>query len=229
MWEVFPRISILVPKRLLPSDSRNNALLQHIGFVRDPKKKKLHNQIREVQRGWQVGKQENHFNAKCKIRARLNTCARDECAGRCDVTNTDRSPQTLQRSQKPLRTIRFAVVSGCAEFQHCRAPSPKAPSQQPPHVVWARHHCTHLKITTLKSNDPHQCGTSGSDFLLMEIGRCFNQTFHQRVSWCVVINFLDDLALNTWASPLGLFPPESFHCTTVCPIWHRTLHRQPLE
>ena len=35
---------------------------------------------------------------------RLKACAHDdECAGRCDVTNTDRSPQTLPRSQKPLR------------------------------------------------------------------------------------------------------------------------------
>ena len=42
----------------------------------------------------------NTSTAKCKIRSRLNTCARDECAGRCDVTNT---PQTLPRSQKPLR------------------------------------------------------------------------------------------------------------------------------
>ena len=58
--------------------------------------------------GWQVGKQEITSNAKCKIRTRLNTCARDECAGRCDVTNTDRSPQTLPRSQKPLRINTFA-------------------------------------------------------------------------------------------------------------------------
>ena len=29
--------------------------------------------------------------------------AREECTGRCDVTNTDRSPRTLPRAQKPLR------------------------------------------------------------------------------------------------------------------------------
>ena len=46
---------------------------------------------------------ENTSNAKCKIRSRLKTCARDECTGRCNVTNTDRSPKTLPQSQKPLR------------------------------------------------------------------------------------------------------------------------------
>ena len=129
--------------------------------------------------------------------------------------------------KKPHNQI--AVVLGVADSQQCTDPPPKSPSQQPPHGVWAHHHCTHLKITTLTSNDPYQCGTSGSDFLLMEIGRCFNQTFHQRVTWCVVIDFLDDLTLKTWASPMVLFPPESFHCTTVWVIWHRTLHPQPLE
>ena len=42
-----------------------------------------------------------------KIRSRLNTCARDECAGRCDVTNTDRSPQTLPRSRNLLEFCPF--------------------------------------------------------------------------------------------------------------------------
>ena len=123
------------------------------------------------------------------------------------MTNTDRSPQTLQRSQKPLRTIRFAVVSGCAEFQHCPDPPQKAPSQQPPHVVWARHHCTHLKITTLTSSVPYQCGTSGSDLLLMEIGRCFNQTFFINE----LVGASSSISLTTLRSIRGLLRWDCFH------------------
>ena len=61
-----------------------------------------------------------HFNAKCKIGARLNKCARDKCTGRCDVTNTDRSPRTLPRSQKPLRIMVFS-------HSHLGAPGHVAP------------------------------------------------------------------------------------------------------
>ena len=41
-------------------------------------------------------------NAKARTQAE-NMSAREECTGRCDVTNTDRSPRTLPRAQKPLR------------------------------------------------------------------------------------------------------------------------------
>ena len=41
---------------------------------------------------------------KCKSSNQAeNMSARDKCTGRCDVTNTDRSPRTLPRAQKPLR------------------------------------------------------------------------------------------------------------------------------
>ena len=57
--------------------------------------------------GWQVGKQEISLlygNAKARTRLRTES-ARDKCTGRCDVTNTDRSPRTLPRAQKPLRSL----------------------------------------------------------------------------------------------------------------------------
>ena len=37
---------------------------------------------------------------------KLITCAREVCAGRCDVTNTERSPQTLPQTQKPSRRMK---------------------------------------------------------------------------------------------------------------------------
>ena len=43
---------------------------------------------------------------KCKSSNQAeNRSARDKCTGRCDVTNTDRSPRTLPRAQKPLRSL----------------------------------------------------------------------------------------------------------------------------
>ena len=49
--------------------------------------------------------------------------AREECTGRCDVTNTDRSPRTLPRAQKPLRKTKHKPVSTAHALQgkHTRA------------------------------------------------------------------------------------------------------------
>ena len=52
-------------------------------------------------------------------RSGLKACARDECAGRCDVTNTDRSPQTLPRSQKPLRILFYQDNQLAVNIQMC--------------------------------------------------------------------------------------------------------------
>ena len=73
-----------------------------------------HAEQRSQKRTRRATQTETTSNVKCKIRPRLNTCAREECVGRCDVTNTDRSPQTLPRSQKPLRKL---TTKNCASKQ----------------------------------------------------------------------------------------------------------------
>ena len=51
-----------------------------------------------------MGKQK-HFKCEMQSLNKLEAYAREMCAGRCDVTNTERSPQTLPQSQKPSRTF----------------------------------------------------------------------------------------------------------------------------
>ena len=53
---------------------------------------------------------------RCKGRKVGKACARDMCAGRCDVTNTERSPETLPQTQKPSRisfSFSFLFFSSC--------------------------------------------------------------------------------------------------------------------
>ena len=47
-----------------------------------------------------------------------NKSARDKCTGRCDVTNTDRSPRTLPRAQKPLRSLTRAHALAQIDYFH---------------------------------------------------------------------------------------------------------------
>ena len=59
----------------------------------------------EVQRSGKWANKKITSVRNATIRARLNKCERDKCTRRCDVTNTDRSPRTLPRVQKPLRSL----------------------------------------------------------------------------------------------------------------------------
>ena len=52
----------------------------------------------EVQRGGRWANRK-HFKCETQNRSGLKACARDECAGRCDVNKRERSPQTLPRSK----------------------------------------------------------------------------------------------------------------------------------
>ena len=83
--------------------SGNSELIQDLG--------KLQIQRHGGATGWQVGKQEiSLLNGKAKARTRLRTEVRviSKCTRRCDVTNTDRSPRTLPRAQKPLKKFDHA-------------------------------------------------------------------------------------------------------------------------
>ena len=88
----------------------------HPEFWQAPKSKDM-----EGARGGRWANRKYTSNAKCKVRSGLITCAHEVCAGRCDVTNTDRSPQTLPRSQKPLRSLtRAHALARRDHFQHDR-------------------------------------------------------------------------------------------------------------
>ena len=57
--------------------------------------------------GARGGRWANKKHFKCEMQSlnKLEAYAREKCAGRCDVTNTERSPQTLPQSQKPSRSL----------------------------------------------------------------------------------------------------------------------------
>ena len=55
-----------------------------------------------------------HFKCEMQSSIKLITCAREVCAGRCDVTNTERSPQTLPQTQKSSRNEEFEDVGWTA-------------------------------------------------------------------------------------------------------------------
>ena len=81
---------------LCPESFKNSELIQDLG--------KLQIQRHGSARG---GRWANKKHFKCEMQSlnKLEAYARDKCAGRCDVKNTEQSPQTLPQSQKPSRVI----------------------------------------------------------------------------------------------------------------------------
>ena len=79
---------------LFPECFRNREFVQNFGKL-------------QIQRhgGARGGRWANRKHFKCEMQSliKLEACARDMCAGRCDVTDTERSPQTLPQTQKTFQ------------------------------------------------------------------------------------------------------------------------------